>query len=136
VYDLQDALVVSGFLHLFIRHADAVKIANIAQIVNVIAPVMTRGDEMFRQTIYYPFEMFSRRREGVSLRLAVEGPGYDSPSYGKARFVDASAIWNEGHLHLFLTNRSLCENAELVVDLADGRLKAVESGRRSISPGR
>ncbi len=52
IYNLEDALVVSGFLHSFIRHADIVKIANLAQIVNVIAPVLTQDDAMLVQSIF------------------------------------------------------------------------------------
>jgi len=92
VYNLEDALVVAGFLNSFLRHADVVKIANLAQIANVIAPIITRGDELLIQSIFYPFEMFSRRRAGVSLLPAVAGPAYESASYGPANFIDASAV--------------------------------------------
>ncbi len=127
VYNLEDALVVAGFLNCFLRHADMVKIANLAQIVNVIAPVLTRGDEMLIQSTFYPFEMFASRREGVSLRPAVTGPSYESKSYGKARFVDAGAILGEARLHVFLINRSLEESAPVRVKLADGRIASAES---------
>ena len=59
VYNLEDALVVAGFLHSFVRHADMVKIANLAQIVNVIAPILTSDDALLVQSIFYPFAMFS-----------------------------------------------------------------------------
>ncbi len=134
VYTLEDALVVAGFLNSFVRHADCVKIANIAQIVNVIAPVLTRGDEMLVQSIFYPFEMFSRRREGVSLRCAVDGPGYEGKTNGRVSFVDASAILGEGILHVFATNRSLDEAAELRIDLADGSMASLESGELLTGP--
>ena len=75
VYNLEDALIVAGFLNSFIRHADVLKIANIAQIVNVIAPILTRGDDLLIQSIFYPFEMFAKRRDGVALRGAGAGPG-------------------------------------------------------------
>ena len=76
----------------FIRHADSVKIANIAQIVNVIAPILTKGDEMVLQTIFYPIEMFTKRRTGKAMRIAVDGPDYVSKDFGRAKFLDASAI--------------------------------------------
>ena len=76
VYNLEDALVVAGFLNSFIRHADSVKIANLAQMVNVIAPILTRGDELLKQSIFYAFEMYSKRRGGTSLRPAVDGPAF------------------------------------------------------------
>ena len=135
IYTLEDALIVAGFLHSFIRHADCVKIANIAQIVNVIAPVHTRGDDLFIQTIFHPFEMFSKRRGGVSLRCAVEGPGYEGKTNGRVDFVDASAILGDDSLHVFLTNRSLDERAEVRVELAGGAIASSEGGELLTGPG-
>ncbi|MCW8130109.1 MAG: alpha-N-arabinofuranosidase [Planctomycetota bacterium] len=127
VYNLEDALVVAGFLHSFVRHADAVKIANLAQIVNVIAPVLTRGDEMLVQSIFYPFEMMSKRRNGVSLRAAVRGPAYESKSHGTTPYVEASAILDGARLHVFLTNRHLTESAEVAVEGAGLSIRGLES---------
>jgi alpha-L-arabinofuranosidase len=110
-YNLEDALVVAGFLNSFIRHADVVKIANLAQIVNVLAPILTRGDQILRQSIYYPMLIFARRRSGIALRPIVKGPGYESPSYGFVHSVDASAILGDGVLHTFLINRDLANPA-------------------------
>jgi len=119
VYNLEDALVVAGFLNSFLRHADSVKIANIAQIVNIIAPILTKGDEHLIQSIFYPFEMYTRRRDGVSLRLSLDGPTYTTQSYGAAPYVDASAILSGQDLHVFTTNRDTAESMELNVQLAD-----------------
>jgi alpha-N-arabinofuranosidase len=105
IFSLEDALVVAGFLHSFLRHADVVKVANLAQIVNVIAPLVTRGDELLVQTTWWPFAMFSKRRRGVSLRTALEGPSYDSPSHGRVHHVDTSAVLEGSRLAVFLTNR-------------------------------
>jgi alpha-N-arabinofuranosidase len=126
VYNLEDALVVAGFLNSFIRHANMVKIANIAQIVNVIAPILTRGDGMLIQSIFYPFEMFSRRREGVSLMPVVDGPAYEGRTNGQVHYIDASAILNDDRLHVFATNRSLEEPASVHVKLADQAIFALE----------
>jgi alpha-N-arabinofuranosidase len=126
-YNLEDALVVAGFLNSFIRHADVLKIANIAQIVNVIAPILTRGDELLLQTIYYPFVMYSQRREGVSLQPVVKGPGYESPSYGYVNDIDTSAILGDGVLHAFLANRSLEETAWVEIEHPGGQLLSVDS---------
>ncbi|HLK13291.1 MAG TPA: alpha-L-arabinofuranosidase C-terminal domain-containing protein [Fimbriimonadaceae bacterium] len=123
VYNVEDALVVAGFLNSFIRHADSVKIANLAQIVNVIAPILTRGDEMVLQTIFYPIEMMSKRRTGTSLQVVVDGPGYDSKSYGSVKNVDASAILKGDELTVFLVNRDLSAPAEVVVRLGDASVE-------------
>ena len=127
VYNLEDALVVAGFLNSFIRHADVVKIATIAQIVNAIAPILTRGDEMLIQSIFYSFEMFSRRGRGISLRPAVAGPTYEGRTNGSVHYVDSSAILDGDKLHLFATNRSLEESASVRVTLADRAIAALDS---------
>ena len=66
--NLEDAIIAAGFLNSFIRHADVVKIANLAQPVNAMGAMLTRGDRLLLQSIYYPFLMYSARRDGISLR--------------------------------------------------------------------
>ncbi len=119
VYNLEDALIAAGFLNSFIRHADSVKIANIAQIVNVIAPLLTRGDELVYQTIFYPIEMMAKRRDGVSLQVQVEGSEYKSKDYGVVKTLDTSAIFSGKELSVFMVNRDLTQPLEVTIDLAD-----------------
>ena len=135
VYNLEDALVVAGFLNSFIRHADVVKIANLAQIVNVIAPILTRGDDLLIQSTFYPIEIFSRRREGVSLRPVVAGPVYEGRTNGRVQVVDVSAILATDRVHLFAVNRSLDEPARVYVEIADESIVAVESAELLTGPG-
>ena len=123
-YNLEDALVVAGMLQAFLRHADVVKAANLAQIVNVIAPLLTKPDDVLVQSIYWPFQMVSRRREGHSLVAAVEGPRYAATTWGDATHVDASAILGDGVLHVFLTNRDEAA-AEVRVELGGAALAAL-----------
>lgn len=118
VYNLEDALVVASYLNSFIRRADCVKIANIAQIVNVIAPILTKGDQMVLQTIFYPFEMFSRRRKGVSLQVRTEGAQYETKGFGAVDTIDASAILDGNRLSVFLVNRDLESPVEVKIPLA------------------
>ena len=134
VYNLEDALVAAGFLNSFIRHADSVKIANLAQVVNVIAPLLTRGDEVLVQSIFHTFEMFSKRREGVSLSPAVSGPKYEGDTNGEVHYVDASAILGDGILHAFTVNRSLDEAAPVRVALADKPFASLESAELLTAP--
>lgn len=128
VYNLEDALVVGQFLNSFIRHADSVKIANIAQIVNVIAPILTSGDDMLLQSIYYPIEMFAKRRDGTALQVGVSGPKVGGEDFPEAKVIDASAILNGGELSVFLVNRSVDAPQEVRVDLANTRLVKQVSG--------
>ena len=127
IYNLEDALVVAGFLHSFVRHADVLRIANLAQIVNVIAPLLTRGDQLLIQPTFYPFEMFSRRRTGISLQVETLGPRYEGRTNGLAPYIDASAILDGDQLHLFVTNRSLDQTAPLRLHLANRAFHTLES---------
>ncbi len=134
VYNLEDALVVAGFRHSFVRYADVVKIANIAQIVNVLAPIQACGDDMLIQSIFYPFEMFSKRRNGAALRLTVDGPSYEGATNGCVHYIDASAILDGSRLHVFLTNRAMDENAEVCVTIADKTVVSCESAEILTGP--
>lgn len=135
VYNLEDALVVAGFLHSFVRHADCVKVANLAQIVNVIAPLLTRGDDLLLQSIFYPIEMFAKRRRGISLRPAVEGPCYRSEPYGEVDEIDCSAVVDGNQLHVFVTNRHLDDPATVRVAVADRRIARVGEAEILTGPG-
>ena len=135
IYNLEDALVVAGFLNSFIRHADMVKIANIAQIVNVIAPLQTRGNELLVQSIFYPFEMFAQRGSGVALQTIVDGPRYEGKTNGEVPVIDPSAILDGERLHVFLTNRSLSEGAEVLVAPADMEIAGVDAAEILTGPG-
>ena len=133
-YNLEDALVVAGFMNSFIRHADVVKIANLAQIVNVIAPILTRGDEVLLQSIYYPLALYAQRREGVALQAVIHGPGYDSKNYGFVHNIDASAILGKSSLHLFMINRSQTEHATIELIPSGMDLKQVKSAEMVTGP--
>lgn len=71
-YTLADALAVSAYLNTFIRHCDTVKMANLAQLVNVIAPIVTSTDGLFLQTIYFPLRLYAERMQEIALDIYVE----------------------------------------------------------------
>jgi len=78
--------------------------------------------------------MFAERRSGVSLRCAVEGPAYEGATNGCVHTIDSSAILDGDRLHVFLTNRSVNESAEVEIKLAGGRCAPVKAP--SCSPAR
>jgi alpha-L-arabinofuranosidase len=133
-YNLEDALVVAGFLNSFIRHADVVKTANLAQIVNVIAPILTRGDQILLQSIYYPLMLYAQRRAGAALQTVVRGPGYESKNYGFVHIIDASAILGEGVLHAFIINRDKTDPATIEIIPAGIQLKSVRTADMVTGP--
>lgn len=114
VFDGVDTLVVGCMLNTLLRCADVVKIACLAQLVNVIAPIMTEpGGRAWVQGIYYPFLYASTYGRGVSLKPAVEVPGYACPVKDHVPYLDCAAVDNGGEgLSLFLVNRSQSEAIE------------------------
>ena len=124
VYNLEDALVCAQYLNSFLRHADVVRIACLAQIVNVIAPVLTRPDGILVQSIYHPLQLFSRHAKGVSLAPVVDGPTYTAGARGEVPVLDVSASHDEetGAVSLFLVNRGTSQDLE--VEIAFGERAA------------
>jgi alpha-N-arabinofuranosidase len=104
-YNLEEALVVATFLNAFVNHAHIVKIANMAQLVNVIAPIFTNENGLFLQTIYYPLQLFANNTKGKALELFVDSPKYKSRRFDDFRYVDASAGYENGSLTLNVVNR-------------------------------
>ena len=109
VYTFEDALVVGCILNTLLRHADRVSVACLAQLVNVIAPIMTdNGGSAWRQTIYWPFAYASKYGRGTSMSVKIDGPKYDNKAYGDVPYLDASAVLAEDGLTLalFCVNRA------------------------------
>lgn len=117
VYNLEDALVVAQWMNVFLRRSDVLKIACLAQIVNVIAPILTTRDQMLKQSIYYPFMLFSRLASGAALDVHVKSPLYATEKYGDMPLLDVSASYDEASntQAVFIVNRSLSDS--LPVDL-------------------
>ena len=121
-YNLEDALVAGTLLTTLLRHADRVKIACLAQLVNVIAPIRTRtGGGVWKQTIYYPYLHASLYGRGISLLPALRCGGYETREYGQVPYLECAAVWREeeGELTVMAVNRSLDEALELELDLRD-----------------
>ena len=108
IYNFEDVLQVAGILNTFIRRSDRVRIACIAQLVNVIAPIMTEdGGPAWRQTIYYPLYFASKYGRGYALRLVTDGPTYDSDEADDVPYLDVSAVHDvaANMVTLFAVNR-------------------------------
>jgi alpha-N-arabinofuranosidase len=119
-YNFEDALFVACLLNEFIRRSDRVRIACIAQLVNVIAPIRAeKGGPAWRQTIYYPYQMASLYGRGDALNVAVDGPTYDCSVANDVAYLDVAAVHNrdEGMLTLFIVNRHTTDEAVLDVSL-------------------
>ena len=120
VYTFEDALVVGCCLITLLRHADRVKMACLAQLVNTIAPIMTEnGGPAWRQTIFYPFLHASLYGRGEVLESLVSSPCYDNTAYGSVPYVESAAVRNReaGELTVFAVNRSATDEMTLEVRL-------------------
>ena len=117
VYDLEDALLVGGLVITLLRNADRVKLACLAQLVNVIAPIMTNGAGLFRQTIYYPYSWALQYAHGSVLNLLVQSPTYDVARMDPVPYIDAAGTLNpeNGQTSLFILNRDLSKAREVEV---------------------
>ena len=112
-YNLEDALLVGGLVNTLLRNADRVKLACLAQLVNVIAPIATNSDGLFRQTIYYPYSWALQYGRGAILSLLVESPTYDVPQLEQVPYLDVAGTLSEGKVSLFILNRDLAKAHQL-----------------------
>lgn len=130
VYTHEDALVVGCMLISLLKRADRVKMACLAQLVNVIAPIMTAtGGGAWRQTIYYPFMHASVFGRGTALVPLIQSPKYDTKTITDVPYLEAVAVHNEelGEVTIFAVNRDLERPLPLTVDLRSfGNCRLIE----------
>ncbi len=118
-YSVTDAVVVGSLLIALLRHADRVAVACLAQLVNVIAPIMTEpGGPAWRQTTFFPFAQASRYGRGEVLDVRVDSPVYETEKYGEADLLHATAVRAEdGTVTVFAVNRDRTAPLPLEVTL-------------------
>ena len=123
VYNLEDAMLIGIQLNAFIRHARWVKMANLAQIVNALAPILTNPDGLVLQTIFYPFELYSRTCGSTALDIFWQCETFSGSGYSGVRLLDVSATLDEkkSSLSVYVVNRSQTEAVETTVSLNSGR---------------
>jgi len=117
IYNLEDALLVGGMLNTLMRNADRVKIACLAQLINVIAPIMTDANGMFRQTIYYPYAWALQHAHGEALNVMVQSPTYEPAHMDPVPYLDVAATLDKksGETSLFILNRDLAKAREVEI---------------------
>ena len=117
-YNFEDALLVGCMLSTLHNNCDRVKIACLAQLVNVIAPIMTEnGGSAWKQTIFYPFMYASLYGRGSALKPSVDCDSYKSKEGWDIPYLCTSVIENQGDVVVFATNRSLDSDITLDVSL-------------------
>jgi alpha-N-arabinofuranosidase len=130
VYNLEDALLVGGFVNTLLRQSDRVRVACLAQILNVIAPLVTNETSVLRQSTYYPYAWALKYARGTVLDLLVESETYPIAAAGlradvahndQVPFVDAVATLDSAAAHacVLMLNRDLDGERELQLDWRD-----------------
>ncbi len=141
VYNLEDALLVGGFVNTLLRQSDRVRIACLAQILNVIAPLVTNETSVLRQSIYFPYAWALQYARGRVLDLFVESETYPITAAGlradvarddQVPFVDVAATFDaaSSRAAVLMLNRDLEGDREVVLDwrdLAPTRVLACET---------
>ena len=120
IYNFEDALLVGLMLITLIRHADRVKMACLAQLVNVIAPIMTdAAGGAWKQTIFYPFMHASKYGRGVALLPVMSSTKHATAKHDEITDVESVAVYNEEkeEVTIFAVNRNLEEDVELTTDV-------------------
>lgn len=119
-YDFEDAILVGLMLITLMKHSDRVKIACMAQLVNVIAPIMTEEDgPAWRQTIYYPLLHASKYGRGIALQPVFTSSKHDTMDYTDVTDVVSIPVWNQekDELTVFAVNRSVEDDIVMDIDL-------------------
>ena len=128
-YTFEDALMVGLMMITLLNHANRVKIACLAQLVNVIAPIMTEEGGVWRQTIYYPFLHASLYGRGTVIKAVMDTPVHETSGHGAVSDVVSAAVYSEEkeELTVFAVNRNLSEDQELTMDLRSfGEVRVLE----------
>jgi alpha-N-arabinofuranosidase len=117
-YTAEDALCVGGMLISLLNHADRVKIACLAQVVNVIGAIMTEGGgPAWRQTIFHPFALTSANGRGKVLRSVIDSPRYDAKDREGVPVLKLAAVAQFDGITLFALNRDLENPLDIEVEL-------------------
>ena len=126
IYNFEDALAMGMFFNSFFRHADVVKMANLAQMVNVIAPIMTSKQGVFLQPTFFPLVEFSKQRGNQSLNVFVSAPTYKVGTRPPLRYLDVSTTYNaaEKSVYVNVLNRSRDQNLATRIENQEGALQS------------
>lgn len=120
IYNFEDALLVGLMLITLLKHSDRVKVACMAQLVNVIAPIMTeKNGPAWKQTIYYPYLHASKYGRGIALQSVISSPKHDTIDFTDVNDIESIAVYNEENeeVTIFAVNRNLNDAINLECDV-------------------
>ncbi|MDZ4796600.1 MAG: alpha-L-arabinofuranosidase C-terminal domain-containing protein [Bryobacteraceae bacterium] len=123
-YGFEDALAMGVFLNSFLRHADVVRMANLAQLVNALAPIVSNKDGVFLQSIFYPIAEYGKQRGNSALDLLVSSPSAHTAGGKDIAMLDVSGSWDPKRrlVYINVLNRSADTDVPAQLDSVDGRI--------------
>ncbi|HSL23948.1 MAG TPA: alpha-L-arabinofuranosidase C-terminal domain-containing protein [Vicinamibacterales bacterium] len=124
IYNFEDALAMGMFFNAFFRHAEVVKMANVAQMVNVIAPIITDKAGLFLQTTYFPIVEYGKQRGNLAIDAWVSAPTYRVANRPPLPYLDVSATYDSRRREICVNvlNRSKDRDIAAVIENQEGRL--------------
>jgi alpha-N-arabinofuranosidase len=125
IYNFEDALAMGMFFNSFFRHADSVKMANLAQLVNVIAPIFTNEKGLFLQPIYFPIAEYARQKGNLALDVWAASPEYRPEGKNPLGYLDVSATYDPAARAVYLNvlNRSETRDLRTRIEAAAGTVQ-------------
>jgi len=124
-YNYEDALAMGMFFNSFFRHANVVKMANLAQLVNVIAPIFTNKEGLFLQPIYFPIAEYGKQRNNIAIDALVTSPTYTPPGKKALGYLDVSVTHNAADKAIYVNvlNRSQHQDLSTRIENVDTPLQ-------------
>jgi alpha-L-arabinofuranosidase len=124
VYNLRDALWVASSLNMFQRMGKSVTMANLAQMVNVLAPMLTSKTGLVLQPTYFPMKLYRQECGPNYLQVRTISPTFTSKSFADVSYLDVSATVDEGkkNLSLVVVNRHQDQTAVTTLKIAGAKI--------------
>ncbi len=133
-YNQADAVLVSGMLCTLLNNVESVKIACLAQLINVIAPIITvPGGDVIIKSIYHPFQYASNYLRGDAVEFSIECPTYECKARKDARYMDCAVTRKDGKIRILVNNKSDSESIHLDVSGFEGRMESWTEGGMTAS---
>jgi alpha-N-arabinofuranosidase len=119
IYNYEDALAMGMFFNSFFRHADVVKMANLAQLVNVIAPIFTNKQGMFLQPIYFPIAEYGKQKGNTALDIQLQSPQYKPDNGRELPYLDVSSTYNPKTREVFVNVLNRSEKTDIAARITN-----------------
>jgi len=134
-YNLRDALWVAGALNALQRHCRMVRMANLAQLVNVIAPMYTTADGLLLRTTYYPLELYANRSGNISLDVLTISPSFETRNFGPQKYLDVAGTYDEDKRRVTLAVVNRRKEGDVVGTIELSGVRAKLGGRAFVITG-